>query len=853
MKRARWMTLIHTALKVNQPRFARLTALQWLAAYPGDLEVQRLYAQALLAEGLRQSAFDVAAALVQRDPEDVQAVQTWALAADQVRAPEADLAWAVLAALEGDVDPGHPAPRWSRTIFAARTALHEGALERADQQVHAALATDIPFPLTAITHLEVMLARLSDPHDPDHALRQLIAFYHEKYPETLAFLLLHADALMDAGQEEQAVALLHQAVAADITGRVARRLWGAQHPYRSLWPDAQDLTLAFDQAIPAPVAAALGWNRLPDGKVQNQAAATQSNAPKTSQRPQTARRPQAVRSQPTPRTAKPRPGGEWRSIQQELKRIALEIKQPDLAQADARFPVYVVLSTQTGLIRTFGRQTAMEIVTAMQALSGAISTRRDWDAITLLADDPDSVREYGLEPASPDDPWAIKLLLADLDAKLAERGLMIGAVLIVGGDEVVPFHRLPNPVDDRDAEIPSDNPYATRNENYFAPEWPVGRLPGTEPGLILSHLRDYAKYHHEMRAPLPWHRRLWVTLRTRLLERRNGRPGFGYTAAVWERTAVRVLRPIGDPKDLWTSPPVVSNGRPVTLPHFPMAYFNLHGEPDKPAWFGQADPFKEPQGVDYPTALKPEDLIPRSVPQVIFTEACYGAHVFGKDEHQSLALRFLGCGTQALVGCTVTAYGSQTPPLYAADLLGHTFWKHVADGAPVGVALQKARLHYAREMHRKQGYLDGEDQKTLISFVLYGDPLFQVRHQGRHAKAITRPMRRSLQVKTVCDRVDSHEPISPEALEQVRQIVARYLPGMEGAHLKLGREHAECHGKGHWCPTAQLGEKARPIVEANRRVVVLSKSVQRRDGVHHHYARLTLDEQGRVVKIAVSR
>ena len=54
---------------------------------------------------------------------------------------------------------------------------------------------------------------------------------------------------------------------------------------------------------------------------------------------------------------------------------------------------------------------------------------------------------------------------------------MIGAVLIVGGHSILPFHMLPNPTDDDDDTVYSDNPYTTSDENYLAPEWPVGRLP----------------------------------------------------------------------------------------------------------------------------------------------------------------------------------------------------------------------------------------------------------------------------------------------------------------------------------------------------------------------------------------
>jgi len=45
---------------------------------------------------------------------------------------------------------------------------------------------------------------------------------------------------------------------------------------------------------------------------------------------------------------------------------------------------------------------------------------------------------------------------------------------------------------------PSDNPYATLDENYFIPEWPVGRLPGgtdSDAGLLLDELRRVIAYH----------------------------------------------------------------------------------------------------------------------------------------------------------------------------------------------------------------------------------------------------------------------------------------------------------------------------------------------------------------------
>ena len=93
-------------------------------------------------------------------------------------------------------------------------------------------------------------------------LRSLAAFYRQRWPNCQHFTLLLSDALMDGGEPDQAVALLHEIAAQDVSGQVASRLWGENHPYRNLWPE--DLSINLDIPIPVSIAAALGWNRLPE-------------------------------------------------------------------------------------------------------------------------------------------------------------------------------------------------------------------------------------------------------------------------------------------------------------------------------------------------------------------------------------------------------------------------------------------------------------------------------------------------------------------------------------------------------------------------------------------------------------
>jgi hypothetical protein len=566
--------------------------------------------------------------------------------------------------------------------------------------------------------------------------------------------------------------------------------------------------------------------------------------------------------------------------------VAANLKQNQLARADGRFPVYVIFTTQQGLKQQYGAQVFPAIDLELQRLAAAVAARRDWEALLVYADEPASMAAFGLQPAQPADPWSLKLALADLDAYLARQGEMIGALLIVGGPEVVPFHYLPNPVDDADADVASDNPYATRDENYFVPEWPVGRLPGGSQASaqpLLGALRKIAERHAQAAKPRPWFRRWWLRLRRRLWPRpRSQRPSWGYTAAVWRRASLNVFRPIGEPHAMLVSPPAEVDGQPGRtrrnghLPSARLGYFNLHGLQDASEWYGQRDPAEPADGPDYPVALRPQD-VPNggNAPQVVFSEACYGAHIQDKDTEQALALKFLVSGAQAVAGSTCTAYGSIAAPLIAADLLGHAFWKFLREGLPAGEALRRAKIYLAREMHRRQGYLDGEDQKTLISFILYGDPLARTSEFTPRAKSVGRTLKPPKMVKTVCDRSDrpnptaaaaSAQPVPPELLVQVKQLVEQYLPGMLDAQLSFNQEHAGCQGLGHTCPTSLLGAKAQPDSPPQRSVVVLSKHVVENDGsaensgqiagenrIHHHYARLTFDAQGQVVKMAVSR
>ncbi len=579
-------------------------------------------------------------------------------------------------------------------------------------------------------------------------------------------------------------------------------------------------------------------------------------------------------------------------LKKELERLAKKLRMPGLTQQDGRFPVYLILSQKKNLDKIYGAEVSQLIIEEMEKLARAVMQRKRWNARVFLADDPESLANLGVHPVNSGTAWDIKLALADLDKALSKRGEMVGAVLIVGGPEIVPFHSLPNPVDDQDDDVPSDNPYATRDENYFMPEWPVGRLPGgsgSDASLLLGVLRRLVSYHQKNSIRKPWYRRF---LRWMFIDKNQKKSSFGYTAAVWRNAAENVFRPIGEPKNINSSPPLGlaslepvtgkknGKGKKIPAPKASLAYFNLHGMENAAEWYGQRDPLDPQDNPDYPIALRPQDINgngrnAKKMPQVVFSEACYGLHIYGRGIEDAISLKFLEAGSLAVVGSTCMAYGSIDTPLVAADLLGYAFWKFFQEGLPAGEALRQAKVHLAKVMNNRQGYLDGEDQKTIISFVLYGDPLVSRETHLKQPKSIWRKNESLPQVMTVCDRKNETieaQPIPSDVLDAVRQVVSQYLPGMSNAQMVYSTQRRDCEGDGHSCPTSELNPMHNPKnglelssehkgsanADENssttiRRLVTLSKQIPNSHGVHAQVARLTLDEKGKLVKLVVSR
>lgn len=517
--------------------------------------------------------------------------------------------------------------------------------------------------------------------------------------------------------------------------------------------------------------------------------------------------------------------------------------------------LYLILSSKQGLTGKYGELGFRQLDRDLRELGQSIEEGADMETSIIYVDDAASVAPHGFRPVDPTNPWQIKRLIDNLDARLVEQGREIRYILIVGGDRVIPFHRLPNPIDDQDSDVPSDNPYASRDANYLIPERAVGRMPGEERGGIslLHGLIQAAIAEHSRRATP---KGFLDGIRARLWPgdpaQSNGQ-GMGYTASIWRKASRAVFRTIGDDRQLRTSPPITyQEFRIAGQPHF--SYFNLHGVEDGGNWYGQRDGLFPADYPLFPVALRPQDLVDdQCARSIVFTEACYGANVLGKSADDAIALRFLASRALTLVGSTKISYGAIEPPLLGADLMGRYFWEGLRARLSVGDALKYAKVSLAREMQDRQGYLDGEDQKALISFVLYGDPSLP-------AEAIRAEQAAGLSSKLLCPPLICQKRagvqkalVSDQLIATVKGRVETSLPHMAHARVRA-TQMTVCHGEcGDRCGLAH-GSAGRAKGYAGNWSFTLEKDIPvTGEGAHRQVVKITTDGQGHILKLAVSK
>lgn len=298
-------------------------------------------------------------------------------------------------------------------------------------------------------------------------------------------------------------------------------------------------------------------------------------------------------------------------------------------------------------------------------------------------------------------------------------------VVILGGDDVVPHFHVPNPSfsfnGDEDETMPTDNPYATSRpfaaastKSYLVPDRVVGRLPDLpaskgkgDPTAILAALKTATNWK-------PQPRKFFSSV-------------YAASTGTWVESGKKMMRHIEFPeKDLLVSPPSVDGKEPArTRLGRTVHMFKCHGADDNANFYGEDT---KPAAVDY-TVLFSGSLKGRvKAGSLVAAVCCYGANVYSPDLPDAMPqgalpvpIAYLHGGALAFMGSTKIAWVHDVE-MMGADVIVASYLKKALGGASLGRALLEAKQDYMASLQSRGQAPDVTDEKTLIEFVLLGDP-----------------------------------------------------------------------------------------------------------------------------------
>jgi len=303
------------------------------------------------------------------------------------------------------------------------------------------------------------------------------------------------------------------------------------------------------------------------------------------------------------------------------------------------------------------------------------------------------------------------------------RGLVPDYIVLFGGHDVLPNFIVPNPSldaasGDDDPDVPTDNPYACSRpyrararESYLVPDRVVGRIPDVP---CADGAGDAAWLVSALRTASAW------TPRARDFYAQ----AYATCCDAWRKAGEATAHYLGIPlADLMISPPEVdgaalSRRRLARTLHVT----KCHGALLDARYSGQ-------KGRSFPDVLSSGSVRAHAKPATLAAAmCCYGAQVFAPDDPRNntpgewpISMAYLRTGAPGFMGATRIAWVGVTS-MMCADWIVAAYLKKCLEGASLGRAMLESKQDFLQFLQGQGQRPDTADEKTMIEFVLLGDP-----------------------------------------------------------------------------------------------------------------------------------
>jgi hypothetical protein len=317
-------------------------------------------------------------------------------------------------------------------------------------------------------------------------------------------------------------------------------------------------------------------------------------------------------------------------------------------------------------------------------------------------------------------PLKVKRVIDHLWKRLRPKYLVL-----FGGDDIVPMFRVPNPtlywgqdVTDWDRMLPTDNPYATSKpfrlqeiNSYLVPDRVIGRIPDMkrssrqrrgDPAWLVEYLKTATQW-----APNPpeFYKKTYAICTSE-------------SSSAGRECMEFISKPVSD---LFISPPTRDTSASARNKLSRRLHLiKCHGTRLDPNFWGKGKRFvRAIKSTTLKECLKPATLVGAT--------CCWGAQIFSPSARHArhgrwpLASTYLREGALAFVGSTGRAWFGG-PTMGFADYIVADYLKWILRRASIGRAFLESKHGYMCYYLEGGGTADALDQKTMIEYVLLGDP-----------------------------------------------------------------------------------------------------------------------------------
>jgi hypothetical protein len=308
-------------------------------------------------------------------------------------------------------------------------------------------------------------------------------------------------------------------------------------------------------------------------------------------------------------------------------------------------------------------------------------------------------------------------------------------IMLLGAQDIIPHCRFRIPIpDDDDTFTLSDVPYAcdapfSRNAgDFIAPGRVLGRLPDitgvADPAYIIALIQNSIK---------------WKSLKSSVYN-----SYFSLSVKWWQKSTRLSLGNIfQDNTKLKLAPTATGPYTKAALKPM-MHFFNCHGASRTPEFYGQPNEDSDSFPVCMSSPLLKDKI---TYGTVAAAECCYGALLYNPNRpgkiDQPIANSYLQNNAIAYVGSTTIAYGP-ADSLGSADYITQYFLIAIKKGASSGRAFLEAQQRFVEKGDVK---MDPADLKTIIQFLLLGDPSLTPVEDTPKTTAGKTPVKKIMNVK----------------------------------------------------------------------------------------------------------